>query len=428
MTHSIDVNGLSKKYQLGLTHDGSIRDAANRMVRRVTGRNRKSDPVNALEHSDQMEDGEFWALRDLNFKVDEGEVVGIIGKNGAGKSTLLKLLSRITYPTSGRVELFGRVASLLEVGTGFHPELTGRENVYLNGAVLGMTRREITRQLEAIVSFAGVGQFLDTPVKRYSSGMTVRLGFAVAAHLDPEILIVDEVLAVGDIEFQNRCISKMQSVAESGKTVLFVSHNLASVRSLTTRTIVLSNGRIVFDGPSADGIARYVDENVNRGTSSGAVEDTKRTLPGLDERLRFAHLEIESIDGEGFLSADGHFRVAARIKSHSQQPHFRVGLTVYSQDETPIGSTFSQTLPGPDEGQDRLYRFDTKLSLAPGKYHCGISITNTRSGARQLHDSLADVLPFEVRQSGLSDSSDVGAWSPAWGFCRIEPMQIVAES
>ena len=209
---------------------------------------------------------DFWALRGVTFEVKQGEVLGIIGRNGAGKSTLLKILSRITKPTEGRVRIRGRVASLLEVGTGFHPELTGRENIFLNGALLGMTRDEIRRKFDEIVAFAEVEKFLDTPVKRYSSGMYVRLAFAVAAHLEPEILIVDEVLAVGDAEFQKKCLGKMSEVARGGRTVLFVSHSMASVKSLTQSGIVLENGQIAFGGSTEDAIEFYI-RSMERGTA-----------------------------------------------------------------------------------------------------------------------------------------------------------------
>ena len=213
----------------------------------------------------------FQALKGVSFDVKQGEVVGVIGRNGAGKSTLLKLLSRIALPTEGRIKLYGRVGSLLEVGTGFHPELTGRENVYLNGSILGMRRKEIDRQFDAIVDFAGVEKFLDTPVKRYSSGMYVRLAFAVAAHLDPEILVVDEVLAVGDGEFQKKCLGKMKDVATSGRTVLFVSHNIAAVSNLCTSCVVLEAGKLIYQGATAEGINRYLN-------LSAAAPDARRDL------------------------------------------------------------------------------------------------------------------------------------------------------
>ena len=244
----IEVRNLSKRYQLGAIGATSLREEASRIWDRARG----------IPHPDTKE---FWALRDVSFDVQPGEVVGVIGRNGAGKSTLLKILSRITEPTGGKAVLRGRVASLLEVGTGFHPELTGRENVFLNGAILGMSRAEVRGKFDEIVAFAEVDQFIDTPVKRYSSGMYVRLAFAVAAHLEPEILIVDEVLAVGDQQFQAKCLGKMQDVARyQGRTVLFVSHNLAATQSLCNRVLALRAGSVFFDGPPAEAVARYLAE------------------------------------------------------------------------------------------------------------------------------------------------------------------------
>lgn len=237
---------------------------------------------------------DFWALKDVSFDVQPGEVVGIIGRNGAGKSTLLKILSRITEPTSGRVRLRGRLASLLEVGTGFHPELTGRENIYLNGAVLGMTRSEIKRKFDEIVAFAEVEQFLDTPVKRYSSGMYVRLAFAVAAHLEPEILVVDEVLAVGDAEFQKKCLGKMKDVAEGGRTVLFVSHNLSMVETLCTRGIIFQDGRSIFDGSIESALAHYSET-----MESGGGLDRKKLQRHLTRsgQITIHEIDVRPIDG-----------------------------------------------------------------------------------------------------------------------------------
>jgi len=245
----ISVSGISKRYLLA--HQGrpdTLRDSLLQGVRGLWRRFR----WNAQDNTE-----DFWALRDISFDVQRGEVLGVIGRNGAGKSTLLKVLSRITEPTTGSVRLRGRVASLLEVGTGFHPELTGRENIFLNGAILGMSRAEITRKFDEIVAFAEVERFLDTPVKHYSSGMYVRLAFAVSAHLEPEILIVDEVLAVGDFEFQKKCLGRMNDVSRSGRTVLFVSHNLEALRAICSTAIMLQNGRLVASGPASDVITRY---------------------------------------------------------------------------------------------------------------------------------------------------------------------------
>jgi lipopolysaccharide transport system ATP-binding protein len=263
MSHTvISVENLSKRYLLGHRSGGgearylALRDVIGREIREIGRKTVNMLRGRQIVQGDKVE--EFWALRDLNFEVKEGEVVGIIGRNGAGKSTLLKILSRITEPTEGRIVLRGRVASLLEVGTGFHPELTGRENIYLNGAILGMARAEIRRKFDEIVAFAEIEKFLDTPVKRYSSGMYVRLAFAVAAHLDPEILIIDEVLAVGDAEFQQKCLGKMKDVARESRTILFVSHNMGAIRTLTRRCMLLDRGQIAAAGDTETVITNYL--------------------------------------------------------------------------------------------------------------------------------------------------------------------------
>ena len=256
----IEFDGVGKQYVLGTFGTGTLSHDLNRWWARIRG---KEDPylkIGEVNDRTQKGDSRFvWALKDISFSVEQGDVVGIIGKNGAGKSTLLKILSRVTSPTVGTIKVKGRIASLLEVGTGFHPEMTGRENIYMNGSIMGMTRAEITRKLDEIVDFAGVEKYLDTPVKRYSSGMIVRLGFAIAAHLDPEILLVDEVLAVGDAEFQKKAIGKMHDVANGeGRTVLFVSHNMAAVKSLCKTGVVMKNGGIEYTGDIESSVAHYL--------------------------------------------------------------------------------------------------------------------------------------------------------------------------
>ncbi len=261
MPTAIEFNNISKLYRLGLVSSGTISNDLKRWWQMsILG---KEDPflkVGTVNDRSKAADSEYvWALKDIDFKVEQGDVVGIIGKNGAGKSTLLKLLSRVTGPTAGTIKAHGRIGSLLEVGTGFHPELTGRENIYMNGAILGMTKQEITKKLDEIVAFSGCERYIDTPVKRYSSGMKVRLGFAVAAHLDPEILVVDEVLAVGDAEFQKKAIGKMQDVSKGeGRTVLFVSHNMTSIKALCKRGIILKNGMLVDDGEVDTIVTHYL--------------------------------------------------------------------------------------------------------------------------------------------------------------------------
>ena len=261
MATAIEFNHVGKQYRLGLVSTGTISHDLNRWWQ--TAILRKEDPylkIGSVNDRTQKADSDYvWALRDIDFKVEQGDVVGIIGKNGAGKSTLLKLLSKVTGPTVGTIRARGRIASLLEVGTGFHPEMTGRENIFMNGAILGMTKAEIASKLDEIVDFSGCERYLDTPVKRYSSGMMVRLGFAVAAHLDPEILVVDEVLAVGDAEFQKKAIGKMQDVSRGeGRTVLFVSHNMASIRKLCNTGVLLHNGNVIYNGTANDVVNYYI--------------------------------------------------------------------------------------------------------------------------------------------------------------------------
>jgi lipopolysaccharide transport system ATP-binding protein len=280
----IEVEGLAKQYRLGQLQAGydTLRDSISHGINRMLGR----------EHLPPAET--IWALRDVSFGVEQGEVMGVIGPNGAGKSTLLKILTRITTPTQGSAMIRGRVGSLLEVGTGFHGELTGRENIYLNGSILGMTRREITRKLPEIVEFSGVSKFIDTPVKRYSSGMYVRLAFSVAAHLEPEILLVDEVLAVGDAEFQRRCLGRMEEMSRHGRTVLFVSHNMQVLARLCDRAILLREGRIVKDGPSEEVVAHYLQTEIGQG-SQRRWPDLESAPGGKRVRLR----EVRVIDERG---------------------------------------------------------------------------------------------------------------------------------
>ncbi len=272
----IKLENVSKQYRLGNVGTGTLSHDLNRIFARVLG---KEDPTMKVGVSNKLDtvDGRYvWALQDINLDICDGEVLGIVGKNGAGKSTLLKLMSRVTSPTTGNIKIKGRIASLLEVGTGFHPELTGKENIYLNGAILGMTKKEIDSKFDEIVEFSGVKKYVNTPVKRYSSGMYVRLAFAVAAHLEPEILIVDEVLAVGDAEFQKKAIGKMQSVSRSGRTVLFVSHNLTAVEQLCTKGVLMQNGMLKMEGKVHDITSAYklmsVDENELRRSGTRVIE------------------------------------------------------------------------------------------------------------------------------------------------------------
>lgn len=297
---AIKFENISKQYRLGVVGTGTISHDLNRWWHKVRG---KEDPYLKIgevnDRSSKANSKYVWALKDISFDVKQGEVLGIIGKNGAGKSTLLKILSRVTSPTTGNIKAKGRIASLLEVGTGFHPEMTGRENIYMNGAIMGMTKFEITQKLDEIIAFAGVEKYIDTPVKRYSSGMTVRLGFAIAAHLEPEILVVDEVLAVGDAEFQKKAIGKMQDVSRGeGRTVLFVSHNMSAVENLCHRGIILRNGSVFYDGSVHEAIESYIQEQRDR--SSLNLEHVNRYGNGSIKIKNISFIDNQGIERTTF--------------------------------------------------------------------------------------------------------------------------------
>jgi lipopolysaccharide transport system ATP-binding protein len=337
----ISIENLGKKYRINHQVERQryvalrdiITEKARGLFQTFAGRskNQKAAPnsLSAALPSSRSSVEDFWALRDVSFEVKQGEVVGIMGQNGAGKSTLLKILSRITEPTDGRVRLRGRVASLLEVGTGFHPELTGRENIFLNGAILGMHREEIKRKFDEIVAFAEVEKFLDTPVKRYSSGMYVRLAFAVAAHLEPEILIVDEVLAVGDASFQKKCLGKMESVAaQEGRTVLFVSHNVGAVRQLCSRALLLGEGRVKASGP-ADEVIRYYTSTIS---NSDDTNLRKRFHGALAGKLHFKSIRIGSKDGGSstLISPASEIHIETMAECDTDIPSFRTTMSLFS--------------------------------------------------------------------------------------------------
>lgn len=355
----IEVEGLSKRYKLGQFNALSIREEVERLFNRK-GRETETS-------------ADFWALQDVSFTVKPGEVVGIIGRNGAGKSTLLKVLSRVTEPTRGLARIRGRVASLLEVGTGFHPELTGRENIFLNGAILGMSRAEIRAKFDEIVAFAEITKFLDTPVKRYSSGMYVRLAFAVAAHLEPEVLIVDEVLAVGDAEFQKKCLGKMQEVSGTGgRTVLFVSHNMSAVKELCSRALLIEGGRVKHDGPSA----RVVDEYFSIVAPASAVDLTAlhQFGPGSWSKLHALHLTDEAGDSKTAVEMGEALNARLLVEIKASTTNVEIGLKISSRYGSAI-HYFNSAWEGlnPDLAPG-MYWFDVKVPstmLFPGIYILG---------------------------------------------------------
>ena len=364
-----------------------------------------------------------WALDDISFDIYHGEAVGIIGHNGAGKSTLLKLLARITEPTRGQATIYGRVASLLEVGTGFHPELTGRENIFMNGSILGMRRAEIARHFNEIVDFAGVEKFIDTPVKRYSSGMQMRLAFSVAAHLQPEILIVDEVLAVGDVQFQKKCMGKMGDVSRSGRTVLFVSHNMAAVRQLTTRCMLLSRGKLVFDGEPARAIERYSEAMSDSFTQGADLSHWPRVLAESERVVAFQSLSFNR--SLAVFGPDEPITIDVRLRAREAVDGVRVSGTIYHSEGYPIGSFFSSGVPALAIDQERIFRLHlSDLRLAPGSYSFALAtgVGNSLVGHRDF-DIVTEVLPFEI--GSLSGEGDtVANWSPSWGAQRFAGVEV----
>jgi lipopolysaccharide transport system ATP-binding protein len=389
-TAGITIEGLGKEYRVA--HQGArpryraLRDVLAAGAKRLVEEGRLGGEPEEVET--------FWALREVCAEIGAGDVVGIIGKNGAGKSTLLKVLSRITEPSEGRVRIRGRIASLLEVGTGFHPELTGRENVFLNGAILGMRKAEITAKFDEIVEFAGVEKFLDTPVKRYSSGMYVRLAFAVAAHLEPEILVVDEVLAVGDAEFQRRCLRKIESIGRSGRTVLFVSHNMAAVKSLTRRGIVLSGGRLVYDGPTDEAIQKYA---TTLGEGGGAEEAARW---GRGRHTRLVSFAMLGAGGEETrVYEGGEMRFVATIETDGTAG---MSVDVFLADSSRIrigmASTYQfhgETLPR-EAGTYRVELTVGGVHLASGRY--AVEVRTSVANVSWDH-SVENALEFEVPYS-----------------------------
>ena len=382
---AIQFDNVGKLYHLGSVGTGTLSHDLNRWWQtRVLG---KEDPyIRIGETNDRAHKGTsdfVWALKDISFDVHEGEVVGIIGKNGAGKSTLLKLLSQVTAPTTGEIRAWGRIASLLEVGTGFHQEMTGRENIYMNGSIMGMTRAEITRKLDAIVDFAGVERYLDTPVKRYSSGMTVRLGFAVAAFLEPEILVVDEVLAVGDAEFQKKAIGKMQDVSKGeGRTVLFVSHNMVAVRSLCQRGIVLEDGGMVFDGVVDEAVEYYLSRCRN---AESDIDLKARDVSA--KRAYFSRFDFLDKDGQiiNQLSLNVPLRCQFTVEA-KEALSVSLRIVLFDTDNNRVLALDSRDESGffkLQAGKEFTVRCETadNLNIKPGRYKVNISL---RQGAALL--------------------------------------------
>ena len=417
MENVIEIENVSKSYRLGEIGGGTLRGDLQSWWARLRHR---EDP-NLLIGTDTSAFGSsFMALDNLSLTVKKGEAVGIIGHNGAGKSTLLKLLSRVTAPSSGEIRLKGRIASMLEVGTGFHPELTGRENIYMNGAILGMSRKEVDSKIEEIIDFSECRQFIDTPVKRYSSGMYVKLAFSVAAHLDAEIMVMDEVLAVGDMKFQKKCLGKMGAEAQGGKTVLYVSHNMSTIRQLCSRCVVLSHGRIIFDGDVEEAIAIYMQESevgISRQYDLSCIERGK----GYSGKMLARQIDIENdiplAVGEKLklrlyytIKEKGIYKPCARfIISNSQQQNVGAAMTELGAAE------------GAAEESTGLY-LDTDI-LAPGIYNADLVLYEMdEHGQQQMHDGVR-AFSFEITEN--SEKTHGFKWYRPWGSVMIGAGKLV---
>ncbi len=395
---AIKVDNLSKKYVI--SHQQQRGYTALRDVVTQGAQNIGKKILSPFSNSQPLTTEEFYALKDVSFEIKQGDKVGIIGRNGAGKSTLLKILSRITEPSIGRLEISGRVASLLEVGTGFHPELTGRENIYLNGAILGMSRKEIKRKFDEIVAFSEVERFLDTPVKRFSSGMYVRLAFAVAAHIEPEILIIDEVLAVGDAAFQKKCLGKMSEIAQEGRTVLFVSHNMAAVNNLCEKGILLQNGTIQTIGSMDEVISCYSSVASNTNCEVIFNESTKRNGNG-DVRFEWLKISDESNGLRNEFSIGDTVRFQFAITNKSNVKKSELGIQIKSADGMPIFHIMSRDSNFKVEHKTtrEIYTVSIEdIRLFPGIYSVNIEITNTTG--HEVFDGITECVTFRIIDGG----------------------------
>tara|TARA_B100000963_G_C22627035_1_gene672886 strand:- start:935 stop:2203 length:1269 start_codon:yes stop_codon:yes gene_type:complete len=393
----IELEKVSKKYRLGTISSTTFQDEIKRKFF-------KNKYKIIDQNQETIEKDHVWALKNINFKLEKGEVLGIIGKNGAGKSTILKLLSKVTKPSEGSITINGKLSSLLEVGTGFHNELTGRENIYLNGAILGMKKKEIHQKIDDIISFSGCEEYIDTPVKRYSSGMTVRLAFSVAAHLEPDILIVDEVLAVGDIEFQEKCLGKMKEVSGQGRTIIFVSHDMGAIKTLCNRCIVLNKGEIHFEGNTSDAINEYVKLNTNKNINDGSIDP--KYFMFYNGKLDFNKISLYNHNNETKKNFNYHekFNIKIDFKVNEEISDLIITLTLKSREGSSIfyGTTIDhdpQNLFNLKIGNYSIV-IENKNILIPGDFYISINATNKNGVSYCLVENAID---FKINRVGTSN-------------------------
>ena len=414
----LEVDGVSKQYRLGMIGGGTLHGDLTSWFARIRG---KEDPNTKIGMEHYGPNETFWALRDVSFNVDRGDALAITGRNGAGKSTILKLISRITAPTEGEIRIRGKVASLLEIGTGFHKELSGRDNIYLNGAILGMNRAETTSKIKQIIEFSEIEQFIDTPVKRYSSGMYVKLAFAVAAHLDPEVMICDEVLAVGDLAFQQKCLQKMRDIAQDGRAVLYVSHNMRTVSQLCNRGLFLEQGTVKYDGTVERAIEIY------GGSGARSLKQDLDHIPHPRNRGDTMRMqEIEFLNTQALeYTMDSVMEFRLKGIAHLADPHLRIRLIIKSSIASPIAMT--QTEPfeiKAEEVFDRTVRFPLD-GIAPGEYVMKLSLISGKpTGTSVYYDTLEDVSRFIIIDDPAVNAGFL--WRESlWGNFRLKPLEFI---
>lgn len=420
-TIMLRVENVSKRYRLGAIGGGTLKGDLQSYFAKIRG---KEDPNLKIGMEDHSANEVFMALQGISFEIKKGERVGIIGHNGAGKSTLLKLLSRVTAPTEGRICLNGRIASMLEVGTGFHPELTGRENVYMNGAILGMTRAEIDKKFDDIVHFAEMEKFIDTPVKRYSSGMYVKLAFSVAAHLDSEIMIMDEVLAVGDMKFQQKCLNKMNDVSKKdGRTILYVSHNMSTIRQLCTRCIVLDHGKLIFDGDVDEAISIYMGDlaEVKTDYRYNPNRERYRDLPG---KIEFEELHIHNTK-DCIYSHGDKIELTLKVKCNESIDDVRFRFVVFYKDGTNAGTVFMRDTFNfkRNTATDICFKLDT-MHIADGKYHVEIIAYLANSLGTQLYLEQASPAFFIEIAQEINEEHFLVWRHDYWGHNRLHDAEV----
>ena len=413
----LEIDHVSKQYRLGVIGGGYLFRDINSWIARKRG---KEDPNRKIGATMGMSGETFMALDDISFNVDRGDALGLLGRNGAGKSTMLKLISRITAPSEGEIRVHGRIASLLEVGTGFHPELTGKENIYLNGAILGMKHSEITAKLDEIIEFSEISQFIDTPVKRYSSGMYVKLGFAVAAHLAPDILVCDEVLAVGDLAFQQKCLSKMGDVANSGRAVLYVSHNMRTVSQLCNRALYLESGKLIYDGTTEKAVDLYGGAG-NREVVRDLDSMPRPKQQGLVMRMRKMEI-LNSANMEYQPGSDMEFRI--HFDSNINETNMRLRLTVNTNVAVPIGTSHTRAF---DIKAGEPVSFNVRLplgNLSAGEYSIKLALVSDRiGGTANFYDVIQEAGQFTIVDDP-EQNFGMRWMENAFGNMRIAPMEI----